>query len=242
MHVVLAGLSLLLGLFCLRSLFRRRQEHEGIGFLGLVLGVLWAAAAVGAACYGFRLAHGGSVPPVKAEASVPSPAVLPSPKAGASDELLRRVLDYLRLEPIHARPVKSLSHGNRWIRVWVDARAKDAYLAGQPLPAGSLAVMSSVEDRWGRPSFDAGPLYALNVKADGKSELIFYWARVPEDRRSETGGRDSVFWRGTEGVLQSCQACHTSGIAPLQSRSRQGFFRRSQAEISGGTSPVVPAP
>jgi hypothetical protein len=43
----LGGLaSLLLGAACLRSLYRRRQEHQGIGIAALVLGLLWGATAL----------------------------------------------------------------------------------------------------------------------------------------------------------------------------------------------------
>jgi hypothetical protein len=38
--------SLLLGAVCLRSLYRNRQEHQGIGIAALLLGLLWAASAL----------------------------------------------------------------------------------------------------------------------------------------------------------------------------------------------------
>ena len=38
--------SLLLGAACLRSLYRRREEHQGVGLLALMLGLLWGTCAV----------------------------------------------------------------------------------------------------------------------------------------------------------------------------------------------------
>jgi hypothetical protein len=44
--------SLLLGLACLRSLYRKRQDHQGIGLAALVLGLLWCLCALGASYVG----------------------------------------------------------------------------------------------------------------------------------------------------------------------------------------------
>jgi hypothetical protein len=38
--------SLLLGATCLRSLYRNRQEYQGIGIAALMLGMLWCASAL----------------------------------------------------------------------------------------------------------------------------------------------------------------------------------------------------
>jgi hypothetical protein len=37
---------LLLGGACLRSLYRKRQDHQGIGLVALLLGLLWGASAL----------------------------------------------------------------------------------------------------------------------------------------------------------------------------------------------------
>ncbi len=134
-----------------------------------------------------------------------------------------RALDYLNLVPMEAEPVKSPPHGNRWIRVWANAKAEEAYRNGNPLPDGSLVVMSSVEDRWGRPGFDPGPLYALEMKPGGKPSLTFYWARVPEEHRNETLGQERAYWRGDDPHLKDCLACHGNGMAPAKDRSRWGI-------------------
>jgi hypothetical protein len=43
----IGGLAcLLLGGACLRSLYRKRQDHQGIGLVALLLGLLWGASAL----------------------------------------------------------------------------------------------------------------------------------------------------------------------------------------------------
>lgn len=216
LHQWCAGASLVLGVLTLRSLHRKRAEHQGIGILALLLGLLWAGTTIVAGYYGNHLTHPGlpkALPAAGSVKPVPPPV---DPEASAP----LRALDYQSLVPMHAEPVKSVPHGNRWIRVWVSAGAEDAYREGKPLPSGSLAVMSTVEDRWGRPGFEQGPLYALEVKPDGKTSLTFYWPRVPEARRNETQGQDRAYWRGDDERLQSCLACHAGGTAPAKDRSR----------------------
>jgi len=215
LHQWIALTSFVMGLLTLRVLYRKREEHQGIGLLSLLLGVLWAGSALVAAFHGHQLAHPQAV---KATEAVATPKVAPPPDPEASAPL--RALDYASLIPMHAEPVKSAPHGNRWVRVWTNAKAAEAYREGKPLPEGSLVVMSSVEDRWGRPGFDPGPLYALELKEEGKPSLAFYWARVPEARRNETRGLDRAYWRGADPNLRACMECHGAGIAPLKDRSK----------------------
>lgn len=217
LHQWLGGGSLLLGLLTLRALHRKREEHQGIGVLGLFLGLLWAGMVLAGGYYGHLLAH---------PAPVPEPAATAPPKPEPVDDeptAPLRALDYASLTPVHMEPVKSIPHGNRWIRVWANTLAEEAYRNGSPLPEGSLVVMNSMEDRWGRPGYDQGPLYALEVKPGGKPSLTFYWARVPEARRNETQGLDRAYWRGDDPNLKGCMACHAEGMAPLKDRSRWGI-------------------
>jgi hypothetical protein len=130
-----------------------------------------------------------------------------------------RALDHASLEPIHLQPVKSPAHGGRWIRVWANPEAATAYRSGQPLPSGSFVVLSTVEDRWGRPGAEIGPLYALEMKASGPS-LTFYWPRLPMERRQEFGGDSRAYWRGNDPHLNGCRACHAGGMADPAQRSR----------------------
>lgn len=212
LHQWIAVGSLLLGAVTLRALHRKREEHQGIGVLGLFLGMLWAGATLVAGYYGTLLAH----PAPKVAEAKPVP---PKPVDAEAMAPLR-ALDYGSLVSLHPEPVKSPPHGNRWIRVWVSPEGEGAYREGRPLPVGSIVVMSTTEDRWGRPGHDQGPLYALDVKPGNKPSLTFYWARVPEARRNETRGADRAYWRGDDENLQGCLACHAGGTAPLQDRSR----------------------
>jgi hypothetical protein len=130
-----------------------------------------------------------------------------------------RALDYASLEPIQPDPVKSPAHGGRWIRAYAMPEAAAAYRSGSTLPQGALVVLSTAEDRWGRPGPDAGPIYALEMKAAGPS-LSVYWARVPANRRREFGGESRVYWRGSDAHLETCRNCHADGMADPGKRSR----------------------
>ncbi len=199
---------------------RPRKEHQSLGALALALGLAWSVVLLLAGASGFELAHGtprrGPAAPMVTVA-VP---VLPPP-AAVDPEAARpvRALDFAALEPIQAEVVKSTAHGGRWIRTWSSPAAAQAYRAGEPLPAGALVVVSSVEDRWGRPGTDPGPLYVLEMKAAGPA-LAFYWPRIPMDRRREFGGESQAYWREGHPGLEACRSCHRAGMADPTLRSR----------------------
>jgi hypothetical protein len=237
--------SLVLGVACLRSLYRKRQEHQGIGLAALLFGLLWCASALLSSYSGALLVGYGPAPALflappqptlqPAQAPTPVAVVPPAPVRDPEASAPVRALDYASLAPMQPEPVKSAAHGNRWIRVWVTPGGAEAYQAGKPLPPGTLAVMTSVEDRWGRPGFDLGPLYALDMDADGKPSLTYYWAQVPAARRSETGGADKAYWRRDDPGLKACSACHSQGAAPMKDRSRLAIPRKPKP----GTAPAA---
>ncbi len=236
-----AGLaSLVLGALLLRSLHRKRLDHQGIGILGLLLGLLWAGATLVAGFSGIRPGQ-PVLPEPRASRAVPGTSGPAEPEAGAP----LRALDYGSLVPLHPAPVKSAPHGNRWIRVWVSPEGEGAYREGRPLPAGAMVVMSTVEDRWGRPGYEQGPLYAMEVMPGGRPAFTFYWPRVPEARRDETQGAERVYWRGNDSHLAGCLACHGNGIAALKDRSTWGIPRRKTRPESGeapGAGPETKVP
>lgn len=230
LHQVLALAALLIGLLALKLMNRSRQDHQGIGVLPLLAGLLWSGAVIYGGWLGGGLAHAPR--PVLEAAKLPAPP----PHDPEADAPLR-ALDFARLEPTHTDPVKSPPHGNRWIRAWVTPSAAEAYAAGRPLPVGAMAVLSTLEDRWGRPSYEFGPLYILESQPGGRTSLAFYWPRVPESRRGETGGADSAYWRGADPRLQACLECHAGGIAPVRDRSQWRVPRRPKPEDGAATPP-----
>lgn len=220
-HALLGGASLLLAFAATWAMNRPRQDHQSLGFLALLTGLAWSAVLLLAGESGYRLAHAHRIP-LPATASAAPVAAAPLTVAEPVDPEAQaplRALDHAGLEPIQPDPVKSPAHGGRWIRTWVSPESAAAYRAGQPLPPGTLVVLSSVEDRWGRPGPDAGPLYALEMKAAGPA-LTFYWARVPMERRREFGGESKAYWRGKDSHLDACRTCHAAGMADPAQRSR----------------------
>lgn len=229
-HAALGLATLPLGLAALWAMSRNRKDHQSLGFLALLLGLLWSAVLLLAGHGGYQLAHrprevAAAQPAQPVPAPSPAAVAVPDPEAQAP----LRALDYGALEPIHAEPVKSPAHGGRWIRAWASPEAAGAYRAGQPLPPGALVVLSTLEDRWGRPGPEPGPLYALEVKAEGPS-LTFYWPRVPVERRAETDGEARAYWRRQNTHLESCRACHAGGMADPAQRSRWRVPRKASAE------------
>jgi hypothetical protein len=226
-HALWAAASLPLGLLALWAMHRRRKDYQGLGFLALFLGLLWATTLFFAGRTGQAMLR--PVPVV-----APAPVAVPMKAPIALDPEAQaplRALDYAALQPVQAEPVKSPAHGGRWIRVWVDDAAAEAYRTGGPLPPDARVVMSSVEDRWGRPGPDPGPLYALEMK-DGKPRLTFYWPRVPADRRNEIGGASRAYWRSPDPHLEACLACHADGLADPAKRSRWKALRRPKDEAT----------
>jgi hypothetical protein len=241
-HQYFGGATVFFGGLCLRFSYLKRKEYQGLGVLALLSGLLWAISAGGAGVSGIKLAH-ESAAEAKAAAK---PQAKDSAGAGQADgdELissqrnrLLRILDYPSLISMHQEPVRSQAHNNRWIRVWVSQEAAESYASGGQLPEGALVVMNSVEDRWGRPSYEIGPLYTLEVLPAGP-RVGMYWSYVPESKRGEVGGLSRVSWREPNENLASCAECHANGMASPNLRNRNRPKKpEAEAQIAQPTQP-----
>jgi len=225
------------GSLCLRAAYQPRKEHQGLGAYVLILGLLWAVASGTAGHYGFKMARAHRLQrqtATEAQLAAQQSTVQATDNAPVSTNNMRifKILDYASLVPIHSEPVRSPSHNNRWVRVWVSPNAVEAYTSGTPLPYGTLVVMNSVEDRWGRPGYEIGPLYSLEVLPNGKSRVGMYWSYVPESKRSEFDGAKSLSWVEPNANLASCAECHAAGMAPLKSRSRSATQKKPKSDES----------
>lgn len=237
-HALWAAASLPVAVLALWAMHRRRKDHQGLGVLPLFLGLVWCVAIFFAGRTGHGLVRPQASRPAVVPAASKPPAAPPPAPVDPEAKAPLRALDYADLEPVQSEYLKSTAHGDRWIRVWVSPSALEAYRAGGPLPAGALVVMSSVEDRWGRPGPDPGPLYALEMKG-GQPRLTFYWPRVPAARQAETAGEDHAYWRSPDPRLASCLACHAGGLADPGKRTRWKAPRRPQ---EAGAAKAAPPP
>jgi hypothetical protein len=226
-HAVIATGAALFAVPALWAMNRARKDHQSLGLLALLLGLVWSALLLATGYSGYSLAHparpASILPALVKTIEAPAPPVDPEAQAPL------RALDYAALEALHAEPVKSPAHGGRWIRAWANPVAASAYRAGRALPPGALVVLSSLEDRWGRPGTEAGPLYALEMKGESPA-LTFYWPQVPVDRRQETGGETRAYWRGQDAHLEACRTCHAGGMADPAQRSRWRVPRKAASE------------
>lgn len=236
-HALWAAAGLPVAVLALWAMHRPRKEHQGFGILPLFLGLGWATISLYTGRTGHRMVHPSVPRPIPVAA--PKVAVAAPRPVDPEAQVPVRALDYASLVPIQTDPLKSPVHGGRWIRVWVSAGAADAYRAGGPLPPGALVVMNTVEDRWGRPGPDPGPLYALEMK-DGQPRLTFYWAHVPAAHRDETDGEERAYWRSPDPHLASCLACHAGGLADPGKRSRWRVPRKPVEAPAATTAPGMP--
>lgn len=244
-HQYFGGATVFFGCLCLRFSYMKRKEHQGMGALVLVAGLLWAIAAGGAGASGIKLAREGAAGAKAAAESQDNESAGGALAAG--DEAisnqrnrLLRILDYSSLVPMHQEPVRSPAHNNRWIRVWASPEAAESYASGGQLPEGALVVMNSVEDRWGRPSYEIGPLYTLEVLPTG-ARVGIYWSYVPESKRGEVGGLSRVSWREPNENLASCAECHANGMALPSARSKNRL-RKPEAETPQPAQAAQPPP
>ena len=209
-HQLWAIGALLLGLATLWAVHRKRQDHQGIGFLALLFGCAWAFATGMTGYYGGKMAHPLPGPP--------SPVKAAAASGDAEADLPARYLDFGGLIPVGDAWARVPQHDNRWGRVWVTASGIEAYQAGRPLPPGSYAVMSTAQDRAAQPGPDPGPLYAIEILADGTPKFTVYWAAVPDKEQAKFGGEDSVYWRSPDAGVQSCATCHAGGASDPSQR------------------------
>jgi len=224
LHEIAALVGVVIGLFCLILLWRSLKEDDDarqkvttpsrrladrvVWLAPLLFSFLWIAA------WGFCGKLGGIMVFGNEETNRAAAAADQARKKDVEADLPIRALDYASLEPVQAAPVRSKAHGNRWARIWVTASGIDDYKVGKPLPSGAYAVLSTVEDAHGKPGQEPGPLYMRETLANGRVSFSFYWPRVPESRRAETGGEDSAYWRSPSEKLKSCATCHaTAGPA-----------------------------
>jgi len=239
LHQYLGGAAVLFGYMCIRAAFKPRKEHQGLGAYTLFVGLAWALMVASAGHIGIKMAGARRAAEQAAAKGEATPATAQEQAATgftSTGGRLVKVLDYTSLAPMHQEPIRSFQHKNRWIRVWVSPGAVDAYTKGEALPEGSLVVMSSVEDRWGRPGYEMGPLYTLEALPGGKTRLGLYWSNVPESKRAEVGGQSHVNWLSPNPGLASCAECHADGLAPIKTR---GFKQRP---VVPSAAPVTPRP
>jgi hypothetical protein len=180
----------------------RRFWERGVGAPALLVGFLWLG------CWGLSGKLGGIMVFGNAETNKAAAEAIAEKRNDAEADLPIRALDYASLEPMEAAPVRSKAHGDRWRRVWVTASGADAYKAGKPLPPGAYAVLTTFEDNKGKPSFEPGPIYMKEMKADGSTAFAFYWPKVPEALQKDFGGQDAVYWRSPDPKLATCLGCH----------------------------------
>ena len=135
---------------------------------------------------------------------------------GTSDDVfgpLAASADYHQLQRLTPSPFLSSVHGDRWVDVYANSVGANAYLAGAPIPAGTVVVKVAVSGREAsrRPQ---GPVFVMSKLAAGAAtdrgdwSFAVYWAAPPPAIARMLGG--SVYWRGASPRVAYCTDCHAS--------------------------------
>ncbi len=223
LHEYAAALGVGMGLFCTLLIWQTLKRSSrlgentaihyqrqlarpfwkrGVGAPALLLNLLWLGS------WGLCGKLGGTMVFGNEETNRAEAEVEAKRKEDAEAELPIRALDYGSLEPVTPEPHLSMAHGGFWVRAWVPASGSDAYKTQKPLPPGAYTVLSTFLDQKGKPSHEPGPLYFKEVLADGRVAFALYWSRVPDSRRADFGGEDSIYWRSPGPRLNDCATCH----------------------------------
>lgn len=108
-------------------------------------------------------------------------------------------------------PWLSPTHGKRFVEIYVNDVALEAYKSGGEMPVGSIVVKPSWENEDGVPGAD-GPLFVMEKMPAGfapESEDWFYafqWQSPPEKWAAKIG--TNVDWRSPSEKVEYCSDCH----------------------------------
>jgi Cytochrome P460 len=121
--------------------------------------------------------------------------------------------DYASYRKLTTEPFKSTAHGSKWVDVYVSNNAADAYLSqSAEIAVGTVAVKTSWEDKDGRVSAVAGPIFVMEKRAPGYDPThndwyyAIHWANPTPEIAAKTKG--GFYWRGKSKAIAYCSECH----------------------------------
>lgn len=121
--------------------------------------------------------------------------------------------DYKSWDKLNKTPVKSKTHGGRFVDTYVNKVGVEAYKKDDAeIPVGTIIVKSSFEvDDNDKATDVAGPLFIMERKAgkDGKGEWWYglHWEKVPAQWQDAMGG-SQAYWRTPSDKVGYCSDCH----------------------------------
>ena len=106
---------------------------------------------------------------------------------------------------------QSKTHGNRFVEIYVNDIALEAYKTGGEMPVGSIVIKPSWENDGGKPGAE-GPLFVMVKKEAGYAPdngdwfYAFQWENPPEKWAAKIG--TNVDWRSPSDKVEYCLDCH----------------------------------
>lgn len=137
--------------------------------------------------------------------------------------------DWQSYHKMNKGPVKSRSHGGRFVDTYVNEVGFAAYQDEEaPIPEGTVIVKTSWEAESGQPTTVAGPIFVMVKRAAGFAPdhddwwYGFQWQDPPEKWAKKLGG--PTYWRTPSKKVDYCWDCHENydralGMVPEAQRA-----------------------
>jgi len=120
--------------------------------------------------------------------------------------------DWATYEKVSSSPWISKTHGARFVETYVNAAGAAAYKSEDPVPVGSTIVKISWENRGGKPTTVAGPIFVMRKEPAGYApdhgdwSYGIHWAEPTPAQAKILGG--PIYWRGKTDKVAYCVKCH----------------------------------
>lgn len=123
--------------------------------------------------------------------------------------------DYASYTKVNTEPVKSRTHGGRFVDTYVNDLGLAAYqdpAEEAALPEGTVIVKTSWETADGAPTDVAGPIFVMVKREAGFAPdhddwwYAIQWASPPEKWEQKLGG--PIYWRTPSKKADYCWECH----------------------------------
>ena len=126
---------------------------------------------------------------------------------------LEKGADYKSWTKLNTAPVKSKTHGGRYVDTYVNPEGVEAYKNDDAdIPVGTVIVKPSWEAGADGPTDVAGPTFVMARVAGDDGEPTwwygFHWEKVPESWQPKLGGASQIYWRTPSKKVDYCSGCH----------------------------------
>jgi hypothetical protein len=137
--------------------------------------------------------------------------------------------DWQSYTKVNKAPVRSETHGGRFVDTWVNGVGLAAYEnEDADMPEGSVVVKTSWQAEGDQPSNVAGPIFVMAKQAKGSAPdhddwyYAIHWADPPEKWKAKLGG--PIYWRSPSKKADYCWECHENyprglGMVPKEQQA-----------------------